>query len=224
LTDDEKQKINFFKMSTLTVYVNHKPLMLTDDEEAYYTPPAEHFKSYIYCKAKSKDDALRIIKICEKDEKLEIAMLFNASIEELKNMVWSHFTISEAAGGAVLNEKNELLLIKRNDVWDLPKGKIEKNESHEQAAIREVQEETGLKNVSIAHSLESSYHTYFEGEDRILKICYWFEMNAKSEEKLQPQTEEKITEIEWVSKDKITNYMSLTYPSLIPIMKHYCLV
>ena len=208
-------------MAQLTVFVNQKPLILTDDEETYYTPPAVHFKSYIYCKAKNETDALRIINICEKDEKLEIAMLFNASMDELKKFVWSHFTEIEAAGGLVLNEKNEVLLIERKGFWDLPKGKSEKGETHEQTAIREVKEETGLQNITITKPLENTYHTYEQGEEKMIKVSYWFEMKGSSDEALTPQTEEQITQIKWVQRSDLQNYFSTTYPTLLALLKYY---
>ena len=208
-------------MAQLTVYVNQKPLILTDEEETYYTPPAVHYKSYIYCKAKSNEDALKIINICEKDEKLEIAMLFNASMEDLKQMVWSHFTEIIAAGGVVVNEKNEVLLIERKGKWDLPKGKADKGETHEQTALREVKEETGLQNISIIKSLETTYHTYIQDEEKILKVSYWFEMKGDSLDNLTPQTNEQITQAKWVGRVDLKNYICATYPALITIIQNY---
>ncbi len=208
-------------MAQLTVYVNQKPLVLTDDEETYYSPPAVHYKSYIYCKAKSNEDALKVINICEKDEKLEIAMLFNASMDTLKEMVWSHFTEVIAAGGVVVNEKNEVLLIQRKNKWDLPKGKADKGETNEQTALREVKEETGLQNISITKSLETTYHTYMQDEEKILKVSYWFEMKGDSTERLTPQTDEQITQAKWIERLDLNNYMDATYLSLIAVLKDY---
>ena len=54
-----------------------------------------------------------------------------------------------AAGGKVINHNSEILFIYRNKKWDLPKGKSEKNENISQTALREVIEETGIKNLSI---------------------------------------------------------------------------
>ena len=208
-------------MAQLTVYVNQKPLILTDEEETYYTPPAVHYKSYVYCKAKTEDDTLRIINICEKDEKLEIAMLFHSSMDALKAMVWTHFTEVEAAGGVVLNEKDEVLLIERKGKWDLPKGKAEKGETHEQTALREVREETGLQNISITKALATSYHTYHEEEEKFIKVNYWFEMKGNSADALTPQADEQITAAKWVSKADLKNHTTASYPSLIKILENY---
>src|SRR5690606_25043669 len=57
---------------------------------------------------------------------------------------WIH-----AAGGVVFNSAGDLLMIHRLGRWDLPKGKCEHNESVNESAIREVQEECGIKQLHI---------------------------------------------------------------------------
>ena len=104
-----------------------------------------------------------------------------------------------AAGGLIKNEKNELLMIHRFGHWDLPKGKIEKDESIENAAIREVEEECGLQKVTIERFFDISAHTYYLHNRLHLKLTYWFVMNSTSDQKLTPQLEEEIAEVKWVS-------------------------
>ena len=55
------------------------------------------------------------------------------------------------------NESGEFLIIKRNGVWDLPKGKLEKGEDFETAALREVEEETGLEEMVAVTTLLSQH-------------------------------------------------------------------
>lgn len=105
-----------------------------------------------------------------------------------------------AAGGVVFNSiAGTILLIKRNGVWDLPKGKLEAGETVPECAVREVEEETGLKGLTITSALCETYHEYYEGEKQIGKTTYWFLMNGDSlpMQKLTPQGEEGITELEW---------------------------
>jgi 8-oxo-dGTP pyrophosphatase MutT (NUDIX family) len=102
-----------------------------------------------------------------------------------------------AAGGLVLNDKKEILAIYRRKSWDLPKGKIDAGETIEEAAIREVQEETGLHRLRIIRALPASFHTYrLPTGKRILKKTSWYLMET-SDEKLTPQTEEDIEKAVW---------------------------
>lgn len=105
-----------------------------------------------------------------------------------------------AAGGVVYNANaGTILLIKRSGVWDLPKGKLEKGETIPECAVREVEEETGLKGLKIISDLCETYHEYSEGSKQIGKTTYWFLMNGETvtKQKLIPQREEGITELKW---------------------------
>src|SRR4051812_36809134 len=103
-----------------------------------------------------------------------------------------------AAGGVVENEKGELLLIFRKKHWDLPKGKLDEGETIEQCAIREVMEETGLKNIFLGELIDVTVHQYEENGDTITKKTAWYKMKGSSLDNLTPQTEEHIEEIKWV--------------------------
>lgn len=141
---------------------------------------------------------------------LEIALdlLENTSVKELNvfgeniNEIWSEFQqlfrIIEAAGGIVSNPEGEILFIKRLGKWDLPKGKMEKGESREESAVREIEEETGLQNVELLRFINTTYHIYIERNgDKVLKCTHWFEMNFDGEDTSKPQIEEGITEVAW---------------------------
>ena len=115
------------------------------------------------------------------------------------------FTNIEAAGGIVKNNENRILFIHRLGKWDLPKGKLEPNESLENAATREVEEETGIENLKLQNFIGATYHTYRERENnaQILKTTFWYLMKSTDSKELIPQTEEGITKVEWKSKDEI---------------------
>ena len=146
-------------------------------------------------------------------------IVLGENISNLKKKFFGNFKIIKAGGGLVLNEKGELLLIFRRGKWDLPKGKLEEGEAIDECALREVQEETGLKKVSLSKPLGSTFHTYYERNKWILKESIWFQMMTNSEEQLIPQQEEDITEIKWVSLDQVKNYEQNIYPALIPLIK-----
>lgn len=125
-----------------------------------------------------------------------------------------------AAGGLVVNEKNELLLIFRRGKWDLPKGKLDENESIESCAVREVQEETGIRQITLLHLLGKTYHEYFDAwlQEEVMKESWWYVMQASSTEKLIPQTEEDIEQIIWADKKRIAICMKNSYANVVDII------
>ncbi len=130
----------------------------------------------------------------------------------------SKFKYIEAAGGIVINEKSEYLLIKRLGIWDLPKGKIEKNEKIKDAAIREVCEETGLPSAKITDDLPSTYHIYKHKKKFVLKKTYWFLMSSNEFLNLVPQTNEDITDAVWMKKHEANIALSKSYRSLFDVL------
>ena len=131
-----------------------------------------------------------------------------------------------AAGGIVVNEKNEMLLIYRHSKWDLPKGHVEKGESFEDCALREVKEETGISNLYINSHIGTTEHEYFDsylGKDAI-KETHWFEMRTEKEESLFPQTEEGIEWIRWIPIKDVSLFLKSSYKNIIEIVKKSGLV
>ena len=125
----------------------------------------------------------------------------------------------EAAGGLVMNENSDYLFIYRNNKWDLPKGKIEKKEGIKEAAVREVEEECGIKVSKLEDKICNTYHIYtFKGE-LVIKKTYWFNMKCKGEPKLKPQKEEGITDAKWYKKSAISGIIANTYPSIMDVLK-----
>jgi 8-oxo-dGTP pyrophosphatase MutT (NUDIX family) len=148
-------------------------------------------------------------------------VLWNADMDKLKKALFKNFTLIEAAGGIVLNSKKELLFIYRLGKWDLPKGKIEKKETEEGAAIREVEEETGVSHLKLKKKIGETYHTYNAFGKHFLKTTHWFYMTCSGDQVLTPQTEENITEIKWVKTKDIKEPMADTYPSIKDILTKF---
>jgi len=137
-------------------------------------------------------------------------MIFNQIKEVVK--------VIEAAGGLVKSEENKYLFIKRNGFWDLPKGKLEKDEKRKDAAVREVEEECGIKVKSLEEKLLKTYHVYEMKGKLVLKISHWYSMTSKSKQKLIPQTEEGITEVKWIAKKDWGIVKANTYPSILEVL------
>lgn len=128
-----------------------------------------------------------------------------------------------AAGGLVTNEKNELLIMFRRGKWDLPKGKVDDGETLETAAVREVQEETGISNFKLQSLVGVTYHEYFEmrlNED-VLKETHWFAMRANGQEKFIPQTEEDIEKIIWADEATLKECLKNTYVNIKEIIEKF---
>jgi ADP-ribose pyrophosphatase YjhB (NUDIX family) len=133
--------------------------------------------------------------------------------QALKEKICSLYTVIEAAGGVVQNESDEVLWIYRLGKWDLPKGKLEKNENFKSAAVREVAEECNVK-ASLIDKVCTTYHTYSHKNQRILKKTKWYSMRSKHVDKLIPQSEEHIEKVEWLSQIAMNKAISDTYSSI----------
>ncbi len=124
----------------------------------------------------------------------------------------------QAAGGVVLNDKGDVLLIMRQGKWDLPKGKKDDEEKLESAAVREVKEECGVKSIKLGDFITKSYHTYQLDGGRVLKTTHWFFMHIDHPEEFTPQQEENITQVQWFSISDLDLDQLDTYNSIRDVM------
>ena len=148
--------------------------------------------------------------------------IYGKDPDEIWDLFCDSFTNIDAAGGVVENQNKEILFIHRLGKWDLPKGKIEPNETLENTAIREVEEETGIKNLKLIHFIDSTYHIYREPKNNapILKTTFWYLMKYYDNETLLPQTEEGITKVEWKTKQNIiTDVLPNTFKNIVLILE-----
>ncbi len=125
----------------------------------------------------------------------------------------NQFRCVDAAGGLVKNSDGQSLMILRNGRWDLPKGHLEKGESIEECAVREVEEETGIRGITLGEKIASTQHTYMIGEEWILKTTHWYSMSCQ----VQPttgQSEEGIEEARWCSDEQVSENLKSTYPTI----------
>ena len=200
-------------MKSITVYFNNRKIILWEKTEelelkVYNLEIDEPFTN------KCNDRMSTILNTFFEDERIKEISFKHENLEKLFKDFKSHFKYIEAAGGLVKNSKNELLIIHRLGVPDLPKGKIDAGESPEEAAIREVTEECGINNLEIISEAEPSYHIYFLDDKKILKKTFWFHMKYPGNEKPVPQKEEAITDVEWCNDKDLLKYKNKTYDSL----------
>ena len=125
--------------------------------------------------------------------------------------------MAPAAGGIVVTD-GKFVSIVRKGIPDLPKGHIEKGETPEVAALREVEEETGIGNLKIIKELPSTWHCYFEHEAWSLKRTYWYVMSTTETIQPKPQTEEGITEIKLIGNEEVEDFLNNTFRSISEIL------
>ena len=122
-----------------------------------------------------------------------------------------------AAGGVVIRENGRMLLLLEvagRKELRLPKGHIEDGETVEQAAVREVQEETGYADVEIVDDLGSITHTFYNyrKDASITRTESYFLMRLNSEQPYNgPQYEHERFKRRWVRTDDADRL--LTYES-----------
>lgn len=201
----------------IKIYFNDKPLFLCDNVDETIEPYLHHDDA-VFIDELDSHTVKSMIHEMQLD-KVHAGVFFHTDLETLKKAFVKKFTLVKAAGGLVLNEQKEILLIFRRGSWDLPKGKLDKGETLEHCAVREVEEETGATNVKLLSPLSITYHTYHEGARFILKESHWYNMSVRGEQKLTPQTEEDIQEIKWVAADNLSEYMKKIYPSVAEVLQ-----
>ena len=141
-------------------------------------------------------------------------LLVGDELEKMFKDVTNFFKYEYAAGGLVTNPKNQFLFIKRLGMWDLPKGKMEKNEKPKACALREVEEETGIADLVTIMRLPDTYHIYYQNDRFFLKKTYWYRMKTGWSQEPIPQTEEDITAAVWFDTPESREALSQSYRSL----------
>lgn len=200
------------------IYHNGTPVFLTTPEGAQALGFQADKITYVALYIGNKKALRNYLDLLDKNKNLRAVVLYHPDLEMLWADFQDMFKVLEAAGGYVQNVQKELLVFYRRGSWDMPKGKIDPGESPEQAAIREVQEETGLVNVSLGDFLAHTYHTYEEKGKRILKKTWWYRMQT-ADTVLVPQTEEDIEEIHWVAPKTWLESGVVVYPNIREVIE-----
>ncbi|MEI6189678.1 MAG: NUDIX domain-containing protein [Chitinophagia bacterium] len=128
-----------------------------------------------------------------------------------------------AAGGLVTNPNGQILWIFRRGFWDLPKGKLDEGETIQTCAIREVQEETGIRNIQLHELLKFTNHRYFDNysNEEVTKRTYWFHMTIDEHQIGVPQITEDIEKIEWHSLATAKHCLQQTFPTILEVIEAY---
>ena len=164
------------------VFVNEKSLFLSNKVEK-----ESNFKLFLL---ESADINAIIVKMFQ--GKIDSAVLYHPDEKLIMKTLKSKIAVEKAAGGIVYNTNNEILFIFRNGKWDLPKGGIERGETKKETALREVFEETGVKELKIISKIDKTYHIFKRNGVYKLKETTWFKMKTKFSGVLVTQSDEGI--------------------------------
>jgi len=134
------------------------------------------------------------------------------------NQVFHAFEFMDAAGGIVKCDRR-YLFIERHGMWDIPKGKLDSNEQPWEAAVREIEEECGIKGPEIDHLLGITFHTYSYMGRPTIKKNWWYALNYSGSMDVQPQEEESITQAIWIQKEEWDLIRSKTYDSIQEVLR-----
>jgi 8-oxo-dGTP pyrophosphatase MutT (NUDIX family) len=204
-------------MELYKIYYDNKKIIIASELDINYNDKNTLFSAY-----DSQEILKSLIQTFTEIPSIQTLYLYG----ENPSLIWesykSLYTIIDAAGGLVLNKASHALLIFRNGKWDIPKGKLEKNETIEEAAVREVIEECGVTDLAIESKLCDTYHVYTLGNKQILKISHWYLMRCHdNESSLVPQITEGITEAKWVTVTEALKILDNTYSSVRDVLTRF---
>lgn len=200
----------------LTLYFGTKPLFLSSHQMPELAPYLDD-KGTIQLTSPKKEDLNALIRQMQ-EPKTGAGVIF-ANPEQALELFKEHFVLIQAAGGLVYTDTGAILMIYRRGKWDLPKGKLDEDESLDACALREVEEETGLNSLLLQQKICVTYHTYYQDGAHILKESHWYLMKAGEDQEFIPQTEEDIEKCEWVMLENLAPYLENTHPSIIDVLK-----
>lgn len=198
-------------------YINSTPLYLVSSVDVKsFGAPTEN--KLILRHAGKKKFLMSIVNQLESSNRFESIVVFDEDVERVWSDFQKIFKPITAAGGAVFNSEGKVLMIHRRGSWDLPKGKMDPGETPEQTAVREVQEETGLKQITLGEHLLDTWHTYEHKGNRILKTTHWYRMQT-TDNQLVPQVEEDIEKAIWTDLDAFLAAPTEVYGNILDVLK-----
>jgi 8-oxo-dGTP pyrophosphatase MutT (NUDIX family) len=199
------------------VYLNEKSIFFNNLRGNLSTPPG------VICWSGREENTIyeALNHVNNSSNNSESVFLTDFNLDEGLHILGKHLKILEAAGGIVKNPLNEFLLIHRLGKWDLPKGKMEKNEKPEITAEREIIEETGIHPGAARSFIAHTYHIYVHQQKTILKKTWWYSFLSDHIQLPVPQTEEDIQQAVWKSREETAQAMALSYPSIRDVWELY---
>lgn len=196
-----------------TIFFNSRSLILCGEDR-----PGDGDPGAIIMVDNGDEAIAEAVRTIETNGNISRLYILCSDIEDTYNRLKTLFTEVDAAGGLVRNADGQYLLILRNGIWDLPKGKREKGEDVAQTAIREVIEETGIPAPEEGQLICVTDHTYRRDGQFVLKHTHWYAMRLTQPCSTKPQTEEGITQTAWIPAAELPGYAEQTYPSIREVL------
>ena len=164
-------------------------------------------------------DMHALVKMFELSRTLRKIYIPGEDTEGTYRRLCAEFKEVNAAGGLVRNRRGDYLLIKRNGLWDLPKGHQEAGEDIRVTALREVREETGVDDLVLQDLICVTDHCYLRDGIWHLKHTWWYDMLYTKPVELTPQKEEDIAKAAWVARSSLPPFLRNTYPSIVEVFR-----
>ena len=200
----------------MTIYIQQRPLTFAEQPLPFAPDDATHLKSLFSGDVAQLQHYARIL---AQPDCPYTAITVIGNPTKMYEGFAEKYHLQAAAGGVVRNLEGNILLIFRRGFWDLPKGKIDKGEMSEQAALREVGEEVGLTECDILRPITITYHTFIDKKGRnVLKPTYWYLMESPNDV-VTLQTEEDIEASVWTDPQTFLQNGELIYTNIVRVLK-----
>jgi len=219
----------------MIIFIDDRPIRLVSAKKANRLEDFTHYDKIVDTRLEIlKEDALKghllLLNATPTMVEKVVYLVQNANVSDLQSVTLvcankelceerftSLFKVVKAAGGVVFKD-NQMLLMFRRGVWDLPKGKLDDGESSQQGAVREVEEETGVR-VNIEQKICTTWHTYSMNGNRILKRTKWYKMRLTDESRMAPQAEEDIEKLAWLDHKQAQVVLTNSFSSIRYVME-----
>lgn len=188
------------------VFIDHKPILFIRKEDLSTDHPSIEYRS---------KDALRLaLKAAMKPVTIDNPLQIICKDPKVSFKEYFKNYVKVKAAGGIVKRKDKYLMIKRNGLWDIPKGKIDRGETKEDAAVREIAEECGISGHKIVVPITMTYHTMKYKGRRAIKRTYWYLLSFDGPKETRPEVKEGITKTKWATYEQLLAIRGKTYGSI----------
>jgi len=200
------------------IFINEIPVIIREGNKIDLIESDDDMNPLFYFTQRREID--KAFLMIQNSAQIKSLTIVGEDCKEIRKNLFADYKTIKAAGGVVFNRKDQILMIFRRNMWDLPKGKIEAGEKKKKAAVREVIEETGIQQLHLIKKLTKTYHTYvLENNTKVLKVTHWYLMISDDETMPVPQAEEGIEIVRWVDADNTGEKLKKAYANIADVVQ-----